>query len=182
MRAPRYSQQGQSIDSARKPRYVSNVLTPSPKLRPFVAHIDRGSGVPMIAVRGRIEDDVFRISVFGSEVALLPMEVASDEHGSFAVLPSGEQRFSNGLVLSVRAQRPRPPPKKGKAPGNPTRLLLSLRSESPAMPQAKALFGKLGGDAELVRMIAPSHWSIDLTFDADGRYLERAPARPSGSA
>jgi hypothetical protein len=149
------------------------VLALNPKLRPFVAHIDRGAGVPMIAVRGRIEDEVFRISVFGSEVAVLPMQVDSDEHGSFAVLPSGEQRFSNGLVLSVRAQRS----KKALA-----RVHLSLRSESPAMPMAKPLFGKIGGDADLVRLIAPSSWSIDLAFDSEGRYVDRDPSPGRGSA
>lgn len=150
------------------------MLKKSPKLRPFVAHIDRGSGVPMIAVRGRIEDDVVRISVFGSEVALLPMSVAEDEHGSFAILPSGEQHFDNGLRLSVRTR------KLGdeRAPA----LLLSLCSESPAMPRAKPLFGKLGGDADLVRLIAPSSWSVDLAFDADGRYVERTPGRAHGHA
>lgn len=146
------------------------MLVSSPKLRPFVAHIDRGAGVPMIAVRGRIEDEVVRISVFGAEVAILPMKVEQDEHGEFAVLSSGEQRFSNGLLLSVRAQRTN---KESKPP----RLTLSLRSESPAMPHAKALFGKLGGDAELVRTIAPPNWSIDLNFDAEGRYVERAQSR-----
>ncbi len=159
----------------------------------------------MIAVRGRIEDDVFRISVFGSEVALLPMHVDSDEHGRFAVLTSGDQRFENGLVLSVRAQAARVPRKeqprkektkresksgdksedKSEAKRDDTRarrVLLSLRSESPAMPLAKPLFGKLGGDPDLVRLIAPSSWSVELSFDAEGRYVERTRPRSSGRA
>jgi hypothetical protein len=150
------------------------MLTPSPKLRPFVAHLDRGPGMPMIAVRGRIEGDVVRIEAFGSQVAILPMRVERDEHGAFAVLASGEQRFENGMLLAVRAQRG----SKSHGPKLP-QLLLSLRSESPAMPRAKALFGKLGGDAQLVRTIAPSSWSVELKFDADGHYVDRAPTRPA---
>lgn len=161
-----------AIDSHAASRYAFGMLTQSPRLRPFVAHIDRGAGVPMIAVRGRIEDEVVHISVFGAEVALLPMRVGEDEHGSFAILPSGEQQFGNGLHLSVRARKLGADRAQG--------LLLSLCSESPALAQARPLFGKLGGDAALVRLLAPSSWSIELIFDADGRYLERASGRGRG--
>jgi hypothetical protein len=33
-----------------------------------------------------------------------------------------------------------------------------------------------------VRLIAPSSWSVELSFDGEGRYVERAPAGPSRRA
>lgn len=148
------------------------MLSVRPKLRPFVAHIDRGSGAPMIAVQGRIQDEVFHVSAFGSEVSLLPLSVASDEQGTFAHVAGATRKFPNGMLLSVHERRVK---------DAPAQLTLSLRSESPAMPHARALFGKLGGDAELARMIAPSAWSVELRFDADGHYVERAPLRARNS-
>lgn len=149
------------------------MLPTSPKLRPFVAHIDRGAGAPMIAVRGRIEDEVVHITAFGSEVSLLPLRVARDSEGDFAQLPGATHTFPNGMLLSVEERR---------SQSKPAHLTLTLRSESPALPHARPLLGKLGGDADLVRMIAPSSWSLALRFDADGHYVERSvPTRTRGS-
>jgi hypothetical protein len=119
--------------------------------------------------RDRIEDQVFHVSAFGSEVTLLPLHVARDAEGDFAQLPGATHKFPNGMLLAVEERRSR---------STPAHILLTLSSESPALPQARALFGKLGGDPNLVRTIAPSSWSLALRFDADGHYVERSvPAR-----
>ncbi len=154
------------VDSLPSSRYVSRMLAPLPKLRPFFAHIDRGDGKPMIVIEGRISPseggDVYSIRAFGSQATLLPVQVDSDTHGKFARIAPGEHRFDNGLVLDVR---------KRDSSRAPAGVELSLCSESPAMPSARPLFGKLGGDPRLVRLIAPSAWAIGLSFDAEGRYL-----------
>ena len=123
----------------------------------------------MIAIRGRIEDDVFLVAAFGSEVTLLPLRVDRDAEGEFVQLPSATHRFPNGMLLTVEDRRVK---------NKPAHMLLTLSSESPAMPNARPLLGKLGGDAGLVRLIAPSSWSLALRFDSDGHYLERSvPSR-----
>jgi hypothetical protein len=126
----------------------------------------------MIAVEGRIEDDVFHVSAFGSEVSLLPLSVAHDDEGTFAHVSFATRKFPNGLLLSVQERR---------AKNLPPQLTLSLRSESPALPHARPLFKKLGGDAALARLIAPAAWSVELRFDSEGHYVDRAPLRARGS-
>ncbi len=157
------------VDSGRGPRYAWRIEPSLPKLRPFVAHVARGEGAPMIPIEGRIDGDVYTVSAFGSAVTLLPLKVAQDARGSFALMPPCERKFENGLVLAVRALAAR---------NAPPRVSLAMHSESPAMPQARPLFGKLGGDPRLVRMIAPSAWLIELAFDTDGAYVEHGPVRP----
>lgn len=146
------------------------MLLQHPKLRPFAAHIDRGDGKPMIVIEGRIlareQGEVFCISAFGSQATLLPLQIESDAHGAFARISEGDRKFDNGLVLGVR---------KRDAKRAPPGATLLVHSESPAMPSARPLFGRLGGDPRLIRMIAPGAWSIELSFDAEGRYLAGDP-------
>jgi hypothetical protein len=160
------------VDSWARARYVCHMLLPLPKLRPFFAHIDRGDGKPMIVIEGRIlpseSGDVYSIRAFGSQATLLPVQVESDTHGKFARIAPGEHRFDNGLVLDVRKRAAKAGREAARASAG---VELSLCSESPAMPSARPLFGKLGGDPRLVRLIAPSSWAIGLSFDAEGRYL-----------
>lgn len=71
------------------------------KIRPFERQFERGEGVPVFIVSGRIEGDVYVLDLAGQRVPLSTASVSEDKWGPFADVPVRDHFKSAELTVSV---------------------------------------------------------------------------------
>lgn len=135
---------------------MSEADGPHALLRPFETRLPSRPGGPQLHVVVRIDQRGCTLQVDGTEQSLRATVVPTAQ-GALVRLASQQHELSAGLTLRVRVE-----------PSEPATLQLELSARSPAMDRARPLFGRLGGDADLARLIAPPRWALSLCFDALG--------------
>jgi hypothetical protein len=91
---------------ARVRRLLSVEPLPAPpplKLRAFSEYFDRGSGLPVLLLEGRIAEARFEVVINGVEALRLPAQTGADEHGAFVTLAPQEHPIGAEHALRIDA-------------------------------------------------------------------------------